>query len=159
MSDAVLDTGQGFVLVRAQEKHKAAVVALQQAAYARNRALLGLEPLPLLADYDEVFANNEVWLGWLDDALAAVLVLEIRVDDVLIWSVATAPKLQGQGLGAALLDAAEVRCRGMGRRRLYLYTGATLQHLVSWYQRHGFNVERIEQLDDRAIAHMSKALD
>ena len=31
------------------------VVALQRAAYARNRDLLGVEPLPLMADYAEIF--------------------------------------------------------------------------------------------------------
>ena len=40
-----------------------------------------------------------------------------------------------------------------------LYTGATLQHLIDWYGRHGYVVERIEQLSDRAITHMMKRLD
>jgi hypothetical protein len=39
-----------------------AIVTLQRAAYARNRDLLGVEPLPLLADYQAILldANKDV---------------------------------------------------------------------------------------------------
>ncbi len=40
----------------------AAIEALQRAAYARNRVLLGVEPLPLRADYRDIVARMEVWL-------------------------------------------------------------------------------------------------
>jgi GNAT superfamily N-acetyltransferase len=136
-----------------------AVRGLQQAAYARNRALLGCEPLPLLADYHEIFRDYEVWLAEQDGALAGVLILQPRVDDLLIWSVGTNPDRQGRGLGKGLLLAAEVRAREVGLNVVRLYTGAVLQHLIDWYGRHGYRVERIEQLSDRAIAHMMKPLD
>ncbi len=38
-------------LRRATADDLSAVTALQQAAYAKNRVLLGVEPLPLTADY------------------------------------------------------------------------------------------------------------
>ena len=41
-------------LRRAGPGDLAVVTALQRAAYAKNRPLLGVEPLPLLADYDEI---------------------------------------------------------------------------------------------------------
>jgi len=34
-----------------------------------------------------------------------------------------------------------------------------LTHLVGWYGRHGYQVERIENLSDRSITHMIKHLD
>ena len=134
-----------------------AVLALHQAAYARNRVLLGREPLPLLADYHDIFRDHEVWLAE-DDGLAGVLIVQPRPGDLLIWSVATNPDRQGRGLGKELLLAAEVRARELGRDVVRLYTGAVLQHLVDWYGRHGYRVERIEQLSDRAITHMMKPL-
>jgi N-acetylglutamate synthase-like GNAT family acetyltransferase len=136
-----------------------AVRALQQAAYARNRALLGCEPLPLLADYVEIFRDYEVWLAEKEGALAGVLILQPRADDLLIWSVGTSPDRQGAGLGKGLLQAAEVRARELGLNVVRLYTGAVLQHLIDWYGRHGYRIERIEQLSDRAITHMMKPLD
>lgn len=152
-----LDAG-GVSLRRAQPRDLDAVLALQQAAYARNRALLGCEPLPLLADYQQIFRDYEVWLAGAD-GLAGVLILEPRPDDLLIWSIATDPATQGGGLGKALLSAAEVRARELKRDTIRLYTGATLQHLIDWYGRHGYRVERNEQLSDRTIAHMIKPLE
>ena len=135
-----------------------AVLALQQAAYACNRELLGCEPLPLLADYVEIFRDYEVWLAEQDDALAGALILQPRADDLLIWSVGTNPDRQGAGLGKGLLLAAEVRARELGLNAVRLYTGAVLQHLIDWYGRCGYRIERIEQLSDRAITHMMKPL-
>lgn len=135
-----------------------AVLALQQAAYAGNRVLLGCEPLPLLADYQDIFRDYEVWLAE-DNGLAGALILQPRADDLLIWSVAANPDRQGVGLGKGLLLAAEVRARELNVNVVRLYTGAVLQHLIDWYGRHGYRVERIEQLSDRAIAHMMKALE
>ncbi len=148
----------GLSLRRAGIGDLDAVLGLQQAAYARNRALLGCEPLPLLADYQDIFRDHEVWLAE-DNGLAGALIVQPRPDDLLIWSVATNPDRQGRGLGQDLLLAAEVRARELGRDVVRLYTGAVLQHLIGWYGRHGYRVERIEQLSDRAITHMMKPLD
>jgi ribosomal protein S18 acetylase RimI-like enzyme len=134
-----------------------AVLALQQAAYERNRVLLGRQPLPLLADYQQIFRDYEVWLADVD-GLAGVLILQPRPDDLLIWSIAIDLARQRGGLGKALLAAAEVRARELMRDTIRLYTGAVLKHLIDWYGRHGYRVERIEQLSDRAITHMIKPL-
>jgi ribosomal protein S18 acetylase RimI-like enzyme len=142
---------------RAGDGDRDAVVALQQAAYARNRLLLGREPLPLQADYGGIFRDYEVWLAD-EHGLAGVLVLEPRPADLLIWSIATHPGRQSAGLGKAMLAAAEVRARALGLGTMRLYTGAPLQHLIDWYGRHGYGVERIEELSDRAITHMMKRL-
>lgn len=135
-----------------------AVVALQRAAYARNRVLLGREPLPLQADYEQILKGYEIWLAE-HDGLAGVLILEPRRNDLLLWSIATEPSRQAKGLGKAMLAMAETRARQLGLGMMRLYTGATLQHLIEWYGRHGYAVERIEELSDRAITHMMKRLD
>ena len=92
----------------------AAVTALQQAAYAKNRALLGVQPLPLTADYAQVFSAYEIWLAERAHGLDGVLILQARPDDLLIWSVATAPAAQGSGVGNHLLQFAESHARGLG---------------------------------------------
>src|SRR6476469_5712697 len=99
-----------------------AVVALQQAAYAKNRPILGVEPQPLLADYTQVFAGYEVWLAE-STGLDGVLILEPRADDLLIWSVAVAPAAQGRGVGNVMLAFADTRARAIGRSCIRLYTG------------------------------------
>lgn len=147
-----------LVLRRAAGADLEAVIAVQRAAYARNRALLGVEPLPLQADYSAIFRDYEVWVTG-NDVIAGVLILEPRPQDLLIWSIATDPQSQQAGLGRAMLAAAEVRARALGLATMRLYTGATLRHLVDWYSRHGYTVERVEELSDRSIAHMLKHLD
>jgi ribosomal protein S18 acetylase RimI-like enzyme len=147
-------------LRRASDADHGAIVTLQRAAYARNRPLLGVEPLPLLADYHAILREYEVWVADADDGgLAGVLVLQPRAEDVLIWSIATDPARQGTGQGNHLLAAAEERARGRGTPMVRLYTGQKLTANVAWYSRHGYQVERVETLPDRRAVHMVKPLD
>lgn len=133
------------------------VVAIQRAAYARNRELLGVEPLPLMVDYKEIFRDYEVWVS-AEGPVTSVLILQPRAADLLIWSIATDPARQQSGIGRAMLAAAEARAREIGRATMRLYTGAILHHLTGWYGRHGYAIERIEELPDRTVAHMVKQL-
>jgi ribosomal protein S18 acetylase RimI-like enzyme len=145
-------------LRRANDADLPAIMSLQHAAYDGNRALLGVEPLPLQADYAAILKGHQVWLAEGLDGLDGVLILKAEPDHLLIWSVATAPALRGRGLGNRLLVAAEMRARELGRNCVRLYTGEPLTGNIAWYERHGFVRERIEQLDDRRIVHMVKAL-
>lgn len=147
-----------LVLRRATRADLDAIVALQRAAYARNRELLGVEPLPLLADYTEILRDYEVWVP-AAGAIAGVLILEPRPSDLLIWSIATDPATQQSGLGRAMLLASDARAHELGLATVRLYTGTVLRHLVDWYTRSGFAIERIEELADRSLTHMVKHLD
>ena len=135
-----------------------AVVALQRAAYAKNRPLLGVEPLPLLVDYREVFAAYEVWLADGDGGLDGVLILEPRPDDLLIWSVAVSPAAQGRGVGNVMLEFAETRARALGRSCIRLYTGAPLSSNIAWYNRRGYAHESTEDMGDRVVVNLIKQL-
>lgn len=135
-----------------------AIKSLQRATYAANREILGVEPLPLLADYAHILASMEVWLRATENHLDGVSILEPRIDDLLIWSIATAPEVQGRGIGRALLDAAHLRAAQLGRHTLRLYTGTLLTDRVDWYLRYGFVIERIDEMPDRSVTHMVKRL-
>jgi ribosomal protein S18 acetylase RimI-like enzyme len=134
------------------------LIALQQAAYAKNREILGVEPLPLRANYAELVSTHEIWLLEGPTDLDAALILHPRPADLLIWSVATAPHARGRGLGRRLLAAAEERARALGLRTLRLYTGEKMTGNIAWYGRHGYAIERVEQLADRNAVHMTKML-
>jgi ribosomal protein S18 acetylase RimI-like enzyme len=135
----------------------AAVTALQRAAYVKNRAILGVEPLPLLADYAEILSRYEVYLAE-REALDGVLILEPRADDLLIWSIATAPHAQGRGVGNAMLAFAETRARELGLPCIRLYTGDKLAFNIAWYTRHGYAHESTEQMSDRVRVNLIKQL-
>jgi N-acetylglutamate synthase-like GNAT family acetyltransferase len=145
-------------LRRATAEDLSAVVALQRAAYARH-VPAGGQPLALLADYSQILMECEVWLLESPDGIDGILVLEPRADDVLLWSVATAPRVRGSGIGNRLLHATDVRARELGRSRVRLYTGERLADNVAWYKRHGYVQERIESLGDRKVIHLVKNLD
>ena len=136
-----------------------AVTAFQRAAYDKNRALLGVEPLPLLADYSHIIDSYETWLLERDGRLDGVLILEARPNDLLIWSIATAPAAQKRGIGGALLAACEERALALGRTVIRLYTGEPLTGNIAWYRGHGYTIEHVEALAaDRKVVHMSKAI-
>ena len=147
-------------LRRAGDADLATIVALQQAAYAANRVILGVEPLPLQADYRAILRDYAVWLAELGPQgapLAGVLVLgKPQGDSLLIWSIAASPAAQGQGVGNALLAFAQASARERGLSRLTLYTGERLVRNIDWYRRHGFVATEREALADRVIVHMMK---
>ncbi|MBX3536316.1 MAG: GNAT family N-acetyltransferase [Chelatococcus sp.] len=138
-----------------------AVLALQHAAFARNRERLGVEPLPLLADYGEIFAGGgtwEIWLAVAAEGIAGVLILMPRQDDLYIWSIATDPAFQGRGVGRALLAHALARAQALELSSLRLCTRRALSENIAWYARAGFVIEREELMPDRVLVHMAKAL-
>ncbi|MGE0752013.1 MAG: GNAT family N-acetyltransferase [Variibacter sp.] len=151
-----MDIFKGLRRARADEAEK--VAAFQRDAYAKNNEILGVPSVPLLADYAQVLRDYEVWVADDGDALAGVLVLELRPDDLLIWSVATAPSARQRGLGHQMLAASEERARAHGRTRMTLYTGEPLKGNIAWYQRHGYVIEHTEVRPQRRIVHMAKML-
>jgi ribosomal protein S18 acetylase RimI-like enzyme len=148
-----------IALRRASADDLAAVTALQRAAYAKNRTLLGVEPLPLTADYAAIFSSHEIWLADGAQALDGVLILQARTDDLLIWSVAAAPAAQGSGIGNRMLVFAETHARKLGLRCIRLYTGEKLTGNIAWYRRHGYVHERVEEMHDRRLVHLVKHLE
>ncbi|WP_099903075.1 GNAT family N-acetyltransferase, partial [Methylobacterium frigidaeris] len=148
----------GTSLRRATHADEAALAALQEAAYAPNRALLGVEPVPLLTPAAEVLARYEVWLAETGGAPAGALALDPAPDHLMIWSVSVDPAHQGTGLGNALLAAAEGRARDLDLSKLRLYTGDKLVRNIDWYARRGYATERVEDLPDRRLVHMHKTL-
>lgn len=158
MTADTLDAGI-WSLRRATSADAAALIALQHAAYARNQKMLGVVPIPLQADYHAVLRDKEVWLAENDGRCIGALILEPRAGDLMIESIATDPSSQTHGLGRAMLEAAERRAQSLGHNTVRLYTGKPLSHLIAWYTRHGYEIEREEPLSDRTIVHMMKNLD
>ena len=133
-----------------------AIVALTEAAYLPNEAIIGVPSLPRLADYHEVLAKHEVWLLDGEAGLDAALVLEIEPEDFTIWSIAVSPQAAGRKLGAALMDFAEERAKVLGYASVHLYTHAKLTQRIGWYERLGFTITHHEDMADRRLTHMRK---
>src|SRR3954447_2026695 len=50
------------------------IAAFQRAAYQRNLAILGVEPMPLKADYAKILRDYEAWLYESEGKIAGVLI-------------------------------------------------------------------------------------
>jgi ribosomal protein S18 acetylase RimI-like enzyme len=133
--------------------------ALARAAYARHVAAIGREPMPMTADWARLLSEQEIWIldGPAGEAVAS-LALEVQADHVTIWSVAVAPAHQRHGLGRRLMALAEARARALGRPELRLFTNARMAGNVALYRRLGYAETQREELPDRVLVHMSKAV-
>ena len=132
----------------------AEIKAFQELAYARNREVLGVEPIPLKWSMENIFTATEVWGVRDRDRLVGVLILRPREDDLYLESVATLPEVQGGGYGNAMLSATEFRALDWGYRAIRLMTGEALARNVDWYKRKDFRIEELERLPDRSVVHM-----
>jgi len=78
-----------------------AITDLTRRAYAKWHALIGYEPLPMLADYAVAITQHRFDLLEVDGALAALIETELRDDDLLIVNVAVSPTPRSAATAAA----------------------------------------------------------
>jgi ribosomal protein S18 acetylase RimI-like enzyme len=116
--------------------------------------------MPITADWARLLSEQEIWLvdGPEGETMAS-LALEVQADHVMVWSVAVAPAHQRRGLGRRLMEFAETRARELQRPELRLFTNARMEGNITLYRRLGYNEVRREELPDRVLVHMSKAVD
>jgi len=136
------------------------ILAFQERAYHENRAIKGVEPLPLSVDYTGLFDYMEFWIEGPRDNPEGLVILDPRHeppgDALSIWSIATAPDQRGKGLGNKLLDFVEARAKALNRRAVTLVTNSRLPERIDWYLRHDFVIMSHETLADRIVVHMRK---
>jgi ribosomal protein S18 acetylase RimI-like enzyme len=146
-------------LRRATAEDADRLTALARAAYARHVPVIGREPMPMTADWAKLLSEQEIWIvdGAAGEAVAS-LALDVQADHVMIWSVAVAPAHQQRGLGRHLMTFAEARARALQRPELRLFTNARMEGNIALYGRLGYGETQREELPDRVIVHMSKAV-
>ena len=103
-----------------------AITALACKAYARWTELMGIPPMPVVADYPAMLADTAHWEGWVlpgkDGALEASLILQIDPKAFEVYNIAVDESAAGQGTGRQLMLFAERRARERGYREISLYT-------------------------------------
>jgi len=111
---------------------------LVRAAYQPYVARMGREPVPMLADYDDVVARGHSWVAELDGELVGVLVLEPAADHLLLENIAVRPDRHARGIGGQLLRLAEEQALAMGLPEVRLYTHETMTANIAYYPRRGY---------------------
>ncbi len=126
-------------MIRPAYTHEAdAVRDVVHAAYAHYIARIGKPPGPMLDDYRQRVALQQVWV--LQDAmqLVGILVLEATADGFLLDNIAVLPGNHGKGFGRALLEFAEAEAARRGYRAIDLYTHALMTENIALYRRIGY---------------------
>jgi ribosomal protein S18 acetylase RimI-like enzyme len=144
---------------RAGPADAAAVAALTRRAYAKWVPVLGREPLPMTADYDRAVVEHVVDLVEIAGELVALVEMSIEPDHLLIVNLAVDPGHQRQGLGVQLLAHAETVARRHDRSVIRLYTNRLMAANVALYQRHGYEIDRVDEWAPGSFAvHLLKRL-
>ncbi len=145
--------------LRIAEPADAAVIrALSREAYAKWVPLIGREPLPMTADYEERMHRHRFDLLFGAGELAALIETVAREDDLLIENVAVRPSFQGRGLGKRLMAHAETLAASLRRNTIRLYTNRRFTENIALYARLGYAIEREEVWPTGVAVHMVKRL-
>lgn len=141
----------------AEAADEAAVSAIVKAAYEPWVPVIGVPPLPMVADYAGLIARGRVHVlenGEVD----ALIVLHAEDDVLLVENVAVRPDRQGRGLGRRLLAFAEFRARSLGLPAVRLYTNEKMISNIGLYESLGYRETGRELIDGRRAVHMRKDL-
>jgi len=135
-----------------------AITALVRAAYEKWVPLIGREPMPMQADYDEAVREHMIDLLFDGDDLVGLIETIPHSDHLFIENVAVAPPRQGQGFGRHLMAHAEGKARTLNLFALRLVTNAAFASNVQLYRDIGYRVESQEAFLGGVAVHMHKAL-
>ena len=131
---------------------------LIHAAYAKWVPVIGHLPRPMMVDYAQSVRDHFVELALRDGKAVAVLDMIPEPDCLILENIAVDPAAQGGGIGGALMERVEQHARERKLRAVRLYTNHTFASNIAFYERRGYAIEREEQLSDRVLVHMTKAI-
>jgi ribosomal protein S18 acetylase RimI-like enzyme len=134
------------------------VRALSRAAYAKWVPLIGREPLPMSADYDQAIREHRFDLLFDGERLVGLIETVESADHLLIVNVAVSPDDQGRGFGRRLLEHAERLATALRLAELRLYTNQLFIANIALYRRFGYRVDREDAFMGGVVVHMSKRL-
>ena len=141
---------------RAEPRDAIAVQELTRAAYAKWVPLIGREPKPMQANYEEAVRKHRIDLLHVDGKLAALIETIAEPDHLLVENVAVGPAFQKRGLGRELMAHAEQLAASLGYREIRLYTNKLFAENVELYLGLGYRVDREEIIPAGTVVHMSK---
>jgi len=148
-------------LRRATPADASAMAALARRAYARAAALIGIPPLPAVADYAAMLLEPS-WECWAQDGAAgleASLALRAEPGALHLWSIAVDPDAQGAGLGRRIMEFVEERARRQALPEITLFTNIAMVANRALYRRLGYVESGRAGYGGRRAVTMVKRLD
>jgi len=145
---------------RATSADAAAVREITRAAYARWIPVIGREPKPMTANYEQAVADHVIDL--FEEGGRPIGLIEVipRPSHLLIENVAVLPDRHGEGIGGLLLKRADAIARSLGLSELRLYTNALFSANISFYAHRGFEeFLREPHAAGGEVVHMKKSVE
>lgn len=136
----------------------AAIRRLIHAAYQPYVARIGRAPGPMLDDYKARIEAGALRVHERDGQIAALVVMLMEPDAVLLDNIAVDPRWQGQGIGRAILTRVEAEARDGGHRAVRLYTNAVMIENIALYRRLGYRETGRRTEEGLHRVHMRKDL-
>jgi GNAT superfamily N-acetyltransferase len=133
-----------------------AIRSLTCDAYSKWVPVIGREPLPMTADYDEAVRKHRIDLLHVDGKLAALIEMIPSDGYLLIENVAVSTAFQNRGLGQKLLAHAEHVAAAQGYPVIKLFTNKLFAANVRLYSKVGYRVDREEESRLGITVYMSK---
>jgi ribosomal protein S18 acetylase RimI-like enzyme len=139
------------------------VLTVQRAAFVDEALIYGDPDMgPLTQTLDELryeLRDNLGCVASVDGRLVGALRAVVDGDMLLIGRIAIAPDQQGEGIGSALLDAAERRGIEHGCREAELFTGSMSTTNLALYRHLGYEESsRVPQGDGTSQVFLRKPL-
>ena len=136
-----------------------AVRAVVTAAYEPWIPVIGKRPVPMEADYDQLIEAGRVTvlLPQGSGPIAAIIVLVLEPQGLLIENVAVDPAFQGRGFGGILLAHAEDVAKSAGRGSVRLYTHPLMASNIALYEHLGYLITTGDTHEEQPV-HLTKSL-
>lgn len=136
------------------------ILTVQRAAFVSEALIYGSVDMPPLTQTLEQLraelVENDGWVAHMGGRLVGALRAVQSDDTLLIGRIAIAPDMQGEGIGRALLKAAEEGCSA---REAELFTGSLSEANIRLYEACGFvETQRVPQDDGTEQVYMRKRL-
>ena len=145
-----------WIIRPAEPRDADALAQCVAAAYQIYISRMGKPPGPMLANYADEIAQHQVWVADRRGDIVGGLVLAPYADHMLLDNIAVRPDCQGQGVGRALLELADVEALRQGYWELRLYTHVTMTENIALYTRLGWAETHRGEQDGYARVFMRK---
>ncbi len=125
-------------LRRAKAADAAAIRQLTQEVYAKWIAVIGREPMPMRANYENAVQDHWIDLAEEDGELIGFIEMIPRADHLFVENLAVANAHQGQGLATRLLQHAEALAQKCELPQVQLATNQAFLNNLTFYQNRGY---------------------
>jgi GNAT superfamily N-acetyltransferase len=145
---------------RATPLDASTVREITRAAYAKWVAVIGREPKPMTANYEQAVIDHVIDLLEEDGRPIALIEVIPEPSHLLIENVAVLPDWQDKGVGGVLLARAETIARSLHLNEMGLYSNAMFLTNISFYAHRGFSeFLREHHVKWGGVVHMKKPVE